>query len=90
VFLKNHSLNQCKIPSSIKEAQFYGVNKDEGSIRMKFQNIAQLCNEESVTIKSKTSSLGNNSKQVIIEFNNVKNFSYEQILLELFNIKKNS
>jgi molecular chaperone GrpE (heat shock protein) len=87
IFLKNHHFNRSNMSISKKEALFYGVNKNESSIRMKFQNCASLCIENEIKLTKTHKELDNVSKQLIQEFNKVKDYTFEKILQELHNIK---
>jgi hypothetical protein len=57
-----------KISESIQEAVQAGVDKSEGSIKMKFSNIAALCDEYGLNVQIKIGRLTNYSRQNIIAF----------------------
>ncbi len=87
VFIKNHVLNESILLESIKEAQHYGVDKKESSIRMKFSNIATLCDEYGIKISNNIKRLEHYSIQNQQEFESVLDFSFGDIVLELNRIK---
>ncbi|MCD4827477.1 MAG: hypothetical protein K8Q99_06860 [Acholeplasmataceae bacterium] len=83
IFIKNHVLNELDLSASIQEAKFYGVDKTEGSIRMKFNNIASLCDQYGIKVTNRISRLANYSRQNHQEFKAVKDFSVIEIASEL-------
>lgn len=87
LFIKNHVLNELNLSTSIQEALYFGVDKTEGSIKMKFNNIASLCDEYGIKTSSKVKRLSNYSRQNHEEFQSVKDFSVKDILNELNKIK---
>ena len=87
IFIKNHVNNNFSIHISVQEAIDYGVEKAEGSIKMKFSNISQICFESGVKLLTTISRLYNYSEQCFEEFRDVRNFTQLQIMEELHKIK---
>jgi hypothetical protein len=83
VFIKNHILNNKTLQESVAEVLSFGVDKSDGSITMKFNNIAHHCEVEGIEIRTRISLLENNSKQSREQFEQVRNFSLEEINNEL-------
>ena len=83
VFIKNHIFNNRTLQESVDEVQSLGVDKSDSSITMKFYNIAHHCEVEGIEIRTRISSLENNSKQSREQFEQVRNFSLEEINNEL-------
>ena len=73
IFIANHVYSNLSIDASIKEVIKHGVNKKEGSIKMKFSNIAALCDEYGLTVQTKMGRLVNYSVQNRIAFEDVLN-----------------
>jgi hypothetical protein len=73
IFVKNHVFAAKSLVESIQEATKNGVDKSEGSIRMKFGNIATLCDVYGITVLTKMGRLSNYSKQSLIEFESIVN-----------------
>lgn len=73
IFIKNHVLSQFSVDTSIKEAIKNGVDKAEGSIKMKFSNIASLCDDYGIKVSTKMGRLANYSVQNKVEFEGVIN-----------------
>jgi hypothetical protein len=90
VFLKNHILKDTDINTSVDEALQYGVDKTEGSIKMKFGNIAAICDELDITVRTRMGRLSSYSRQLYKEFHDVMNYSLPQIDVELEESNKNS
>ncbi|AUD62126.1 hypothetical protein BK010_00365 [Tenericutes bacterium MO-XQ] len=88
VFIKNHVLNELDLSISIQEAQHFGVDKTEGSIRMKFNNIASLCDEYGIKTSNRVGRLEHYSRQNHEEFISIKDFSFIEIMEELNKAKQ--
>lgn len=73
IFIKNHVLSEFSVDTSVKEAIKKGFNKAEGSIKMKFSNIASLCDDYGVKVLTKMGRLANYSVQNKAEFEGVLN-----------------
>ncbi len=71
IFIINHVLREFSVDTSVKEAIKNGVNKTEGSIKMKFSNIASICDDLGIKVLTKMGRLANYSKQNRDEFENV-------------------
>jgi len=83
IYIKNHVLNKSKLSTSIQEAEFFGVDKTEGSIMMKFNNIASLCDDYGIKTSATINRLAHYSRQNQAMFESVKDFSLTEILAEL-------
>lgn len=71
IFIKNHVISSMSIELSIKEAIKKGVDKAEGSIKMKFSDIAAICDNLGIKVSTKMGRLTNYSKQNYLEFQDV-------------------
>ncbi|HCB66016.1 MAG TPA: hypothetical protein DEP70_00300 [Acholeplasmataceae bacterium] len=89
IFIKNHIINNQHVGTSVHEVINLGIEKDEGSIKMKMSNIAYYCKSKGIKTNSKISPLDNNSIQAQEQFELVKDFSLIEIFKELHRIKKN-
>jgi hypothetical protein len=87
LFFKNHVLNESNLSKSIQEAKYFGVDKTEGSIQMKFNNIASLCDEFGIKTSNRVNRLEHYSRQNHKEFVAIKDLSFIEIMSELNKIK---
>lgn len=68
IFILNHVMSSSNLEDSIQLAIKNGVNKKHGSIKMKFSNIAKLCDDLGINVLTKIGRLDNYSKQNKEEF----------------------
>jgi hypothetical protein len=87
VFLKNHTFRDLDISESVQEARSIGVDKTQGSIKMKFSNIAAICDEYGIRVSRRIKKLDHYSIQNYNEFIKVKDYSLEKIIKELDDLK---
>jgi len=79
IFVWNHVLCSKKISDSVQQALNNWVNKNrdkiklKGSIKMKFSNIASLCDKYNIQVLSKSNRLANYSQQNETAFKSVIN-----------------
>lgn len=68
IFFENQVFNSLPIMESVEQAINKGVNKSTGSIKMKFSNIASLCDSYGICLVFKIGRLHNFSEQNRNEF----------------------
>src|SRR5690554_3509761 len=68
IFIMNHVMSDSSLEDSIQLAIKNGVNKKHGSIKMKYSNIAKLCDDLGIKVLTKIGRLDNYSKQNKEEF----------------------